>query len=666
MPGPIKKILIANRGEIALRIIRAAKESGASAVAVYSAVDSGSLWVEQAAESYTLGDGSITDTYLNIAKIISLAKLSGADAIHPGYGFLSENYLFAQACEENNITFIGPSSGVLRLMGDKIASHNMVKQLGIAVPEKIICSTDEILAREETIDYPVLVKAAAGGGGKGMRLVNQPEELTALVAATSNEARNYFADDRIYLEKYFLAPRHIEVQLLGDKHGNIAHLFERECSIQRRHQKIIEEAPAASLSQRTREGIIQASLRIAREVNFYSAGTIEFLLDDNDNFYFLEMNPRIQVEHGVTEMITGIDIVKEQIAIAGGLPLSFALDDVKQTGHAIEARIFAEDPENNLLPSPGRIHFYRQPEMPDVRIDSSIRSGAVIAADYDPLIAKVIVHAESRELAIEKLEKALGEFIITGVRHNIPLLNLIVSNEEYFRNEVSTTFLNEKMPEFTVNLTLQRKSSDYGLLAVAAATRILSGQGKDAFGSPWQHGYWRNVRQIRFRNKGEIIELDYSPAGKNAIDFFLKDMKYTVTHIESDDFQIRFKMNDTTYLFYPSPGNDGILELSDGNLTFPVERFKLSGYSGNSPDLEFSDAGDGIIVAPLPGKVIQIMASEGDRVLKGDNLLVIESMKLENTILAIYSGSIQKIAIREGDFVKKNDPLIHIKQVINN
>ena len=399
-PESIHKILIANRSEIALRVKRAATSLNIPTVAVFTDQESESSWISQFEEAYSLGNGPLSDTYLNIASIIGLAKKSGADAIHPGYGFLSENSLFAKACEENQIRFIGPSADILKLMGDKLTAHHFVSGLGIPVIDKIIDTPHEISKLRHSIEYPVLVKAAAGGGGKGMRLVKTHSELTDVLEITANEAFQYFADERVYIEKYLHAPRHIEVQIIGDIHGNIVHLFERECSIQRRHQKIIEEAPAVSLPDHVRKKIIDAALTIAGSVRYVNAGTIEFLLDDNGDFFFLEMNTRLQVEHGITEMITGIDLVKEQIRVAEGYPLSFSQKEIQYHGHAIESRIYAEDPEHDLLPSPGKIHYYREPSFQDVRMESAVTSGTEIQADFDPLIAKVIAYGASREDAV--------------------------------------------------------------------------------------------------------------------------------------------------------------------------------------------------------------------------------------------------------------------------
>ncbi len=568
MPGTLKKILIANRGEIALRVIRAARELGIATIAVYTPAEINAQWIQKSNEAYSLGEGALSETYLNIHKIISIARQSGADAIHPGYGFLSENYRFAEACEANNIIFIGPPSGILKIMGDKRASHELVRGLGIEVPEKIFGTSAELQAMEEELNYPLLVKAIAGGGGKGMRVVNAPHELTGVLQTTSNEALQYFADERIYIEDYLTEIRHIEIQVLGDKYGNIAHLFERECSVQRRHQKILEEAPAEGLSDDTRHALIEASLKIAAAVHFCSAGTFEFLVDKSGKFHFLEMNPRIQVEHGITEMVTGVDLVKEQIKIAGGHALSPALFNIRCSGHAIEARLYAEDPENDLLPSPGRINYFKPPDIPGIRLETAVTSGTEISGDYDPLIAKIIVHAASRKEAVAKLNNAINRFVITGIRNNLPLLEQIVNDQNYKSNHISTRYLDDKLDAFTSSICLRRRDTDIVPLAIAAAFLIIKHIPENGKVSPWQSGYWRNSRQIRFRNGTDLVELDYAHTGKNAIDFYHEGQKYSATGILADAWQVRFSLNGNNISYFYLPEKSGFLEISDGHQSF--------------------------------------------------------------------------------------------------
>jgi len=667
MAASIKKILVANRGEIALRIIRAAREMGISTVSIFTSNEVDAPWINRATESYSLGDGDISRTYLNIQKILDIACRSGADAIHPGYGFLSENHLFARACSDLSVNFIGPSPDVLKVMGDKIAAHHLAKKLGIAVPEKILRTPSEMLDIEESLDYPVFVKAAAGGGGKGMRVVYHPHELNAMLVTTSTEALNYFGDDRIYIEKYLRSSRHIEVQLLGDKHGHLVHLFERECSVQRRQQKIIEEAPALVLPESLRQRMIQAALTIGRAVNYFSAGTAEFLLDESGEFYFLEMNPRIQVEHGITEMITGVDIVKEQIAIAEGKSLSFTASDIQIKGHAMEARIFAEDPENDLLPSPGKIEHYCEPVMHHVRIESAVSSGSVITPDYDTLIAKILVHSPSRESTVLELSRALDDFAIVGVQHNIPLLKAIIREQGFLQNKVSTTYLQERMPYFTSEIALQRKAMNADLLAMAAVIRVVSAGRVQSPQSPWQSlGYWRLVPRITLRINTLIAEIDYYRTGRDSMDFYLHNKHYHVINIFINEYLVSYVHNEVKYGFYYVIRPGGIIEISDGSLGYAVERFHRTLDNEMITERYTHDDKDGIIRAPLPGKVISMNVHLNGTVGKGDPLLVIESMKLENAILATCSGQIQDIRVKEGDQVKKNDILLMISQNIHN
>ncbi len=439
-----RKILIANRGEIAVRVIRACKELGITSAAVYSEVDKISLHTTSADESYLIGAPPANESYLNKDKIIELAKKINVDAIHPGYGFFSENADFIQAIEQAGITFIGPSSKSVRMMGSKTEARTLMSKHDVPIvpgTTKPIQSIDEGLQLAKKIGYPVLLKAAAGGGGKGMRKINSEEEFSSSFEAVKREALKAFANDEIYIEKYIENPRHIEVQIFGDKLGNYVHLFERECSIQRRHQKIIEEAPSSFVDKDTREKITSAAVNAAKACGYYNAGTIEFLMDSNKHFYFLEMNTRIQVEHPVTELITGKDLLREQISVAAGNPLSFSQSDLKITNHAIEARIYAEDPQSNFLPSTGDIINYSEPSGNGVRVDSGIRRGSKVTVYYDPLLAKLVCWDLDRGKAIKKTLRALDEFNISGVTNNIEFLNQILSHEKFIKGDIDINFL---------------------------------------------------------------------------------------------------------------------------------------------------------------------------------------------------------------------------------
>lgn len=403
-----KKIIIANRGEIALRIIRACKEMGIKSVAVYSEADKTSLHTKHADEAYYIGESSSSESYLNQNKIILLAKQVGADALHPGYGFFSENAGFIKEVEDAGITFIGPSASSVKMMGIKTAARQLMDQHKIPIVPGMtspVHSLNEGLEAAITIGFPILLKAAAGGGGKGMKLVTNKDDFASSFESAQREALKFFANDLIYIEKYIENPKHIEVQIFGDKHGNYVHIFERECSIQRRHQKIIEEAPSSFVDDKIREKITQVAINVAKACEYYNAGTIEFLMDKNSNFYFLEMNTRLQVEHPVTEMISGLDLVKEQISVAAGNKLSFNQEDISINGHSVEARIYAEDSDNNFLPSTGKLLEFSTPSGPGIRIDAGFSRGSLISLYYDPLIAKLIVWGKTRNEALERLKK---------------------------------------------------------------------------------------------------------------------------------------------------------------------------------------------------------------------------------------------------------------------
>ncbi|MFA5892749.1 MAG: acetyl-CoA carboxylase biotin carboxylase subunit [Candidatus Margulisiibacteriota bacterium] len=441
-----KKILIANRGEIAVRIIRAAKELGITAVAVYSEADKDALHVKIADESYCIGPAAPGQSYLNIPSIISVAEVSGADAIHPGYGFLAENAKFADICAANGIVFIGPPIDAMQRMGDKATARKTVAKAGVpTVPGSDGTIADEGEAKRvaDKIGYPVVIKATAGGGGRGMRVVWQGDEFVHLMRTARAEAGAAFGNPEVYVEKFIEEPRHIEVQLLADKHGNTIYLGERDCSIQRRHQKLVEESLSPAIDEKTRRKLGESAVKVARAVNYFSAGTIEFLFDRHGHFYFMEMNTRIQVEHPVTEMITNIDIIKEQIIIAAGEKLLIRQGDVKFQGHAIECRINAEDHTRNFMPSPGEIKAYHAPGGPGIRVDSHAFSGYVIQPHYDSLVAKLIAWGKDRPEAIQRMARALDEFVIDGIHTTIPFHIKVLKNEAFKRGDVTTKFIEE-------------------------------------------------------------------------------------------------------------------------------------------------------------------------------------------------------------------------------
>ena len=486
-----KKILIANRGEIAVRVIRACREMGIQSVAVYSDVDRASLHVRKADEAYHLGPAAAAESYLNIPKIIAAAKKSGAEAVHPGYGFLSENPRFAHACAEAGIKFIGPTAAAMEMMGSKTRARQNMDKAGVPfVPgtSKGLESAQEAAWVAEKIGYPVMLKAAAGGGGKGMRLVHTPDQLNSALESAQSEAQRAFGDGEVYLEKAIINPRHIEMQVLADEHGNTVYLGERECSIQRRHQKVLEESPSPIVDEEMRTRMGEVAVRVAQAAGYTNAGTIEFLVDLQKNFYFLEMNTRLQVEHPVTELTTGLDLVHLQIRIAAGEKLPFKQEDVVLRGHAIECRIYAEDPDNNFFPSPGKISLLLLPSGPGIRRDSGMYEGWTVPIDYDPLLAKLIGYGTDREQATSRLRRALNEYFVGGIKTNISLFRRILNDEDFKAGRLDTGFLDRLLAR-PVETTADDKAAEVaaiaaGLFAVLEpGTAVTSNGNADAAGT---------------------------------------------------------------------------------------------------------------------------------------------------------------------------------------
>jgi len=496
----IEKILVANRGEIAVRIMRACREMGISTVAVYSEADRKSLHVQGADEAVCIGSPPAIESYLNMGKIIEVAHQTGAQAIHPGYGFLAENAEFARLCEKEGIIFIGPNSKSLKLVGDKIRSRQTMEKAGIPIIPGMKGkkkNVSEYEAEAKKIGYPLMIKASAGGGGKGMRVVWEAKELKPSLEAGKREAKSAFGDESVYLEKYIEEPRHVEFQVLADNHGNVVHLFERECSIQRRHQKIVEETPSQALTPELRAEMGETAKKVIRVTGYNNAGTVEFLLDKNKNFYFLEVNARLQVEHPVTELTSSVDLVHQQILVASGKKLSFKQEDIKPKGHAIECRIYAEDPANNFLPSSGKVLFLKEPQGPGVRHDSGIYSGCDVPVFYDPILSKLIVWAEDREIACRRMVNALNDYIILGIKTSIDFLKDIVDHPQFQKGNTTTDFINEYFADWDG----MKKAEDerrIALMASAFAEMEKSSLGKMAvvekkeIYSPWLSlGKWR-------------------------------------------------------------------------------------------------------------------------------------------------------------------------------
>ncbi|MFZ6033768.1 MAG: acetyl-CoA carboxylase biotin carboxylase subunit [Melioribacter sp.] len=492
----IKKILIANRSEIAVRIIQTAREMDIKTVTIYSSDDRNSYYNRISDESVFIGDGSLKDTYLNIDKIIEAAKNSGADAIHPGYGFLAENADFAQACVDNNLIFIGPSPQAIRTMGNKLNARKLAGRLNVPVLKGITGDVNTILKGADNLEFPLIIKAVAGGGGKGMRIINSKKELPGALEAAGREAKSYFGDGTVYVEKYITKPKHIEFQILGDKFGKLIHLNERECTIQRRYQKIIEESPSPSVNEDLRVKMGNDALKLAREINYYNAGTVEFLLDEKGRYYFLEMNTRIQVEHPVTEFVTGIDLVKHQILIASGERLD--LDTIDPRGHAIECRIYAENPLNNFSPSPGYINFIKFPHGAGVRNDAGIFEAAEIHPRYDPMISKLITYGENRNDAINKMIYALQNYAAHGIDTNIEYLLVILENNKFRKNEFYTDFCKTEETNLKEHMNKKRRVIEAEMLAAIYAANKLAAKDDVKNGKPIENEYnvWKIIGSL--------------------------------------------------------------------------------------------------------------------------------------------------------------------------
>lgn len=504
-----RKILIANRGEIAVRIARACREMGIVSAAVYSDADRAALHVRMADEAYRAGPPPSRESYLRIDKLMEIARAAGCDALHPGYGFLAENPALARACAANHITFIGPSPDAMERLGSKTEARQLASRAGVPmVPgtQNAIEIPEDAESIARGMGYPVLLKAVAGGGGKGMRLVTAESEMAGAWRDASSEALNAFGDARLYLEKYVERPRHVEIQILGDARGNLVYLGERECSVQRRHQKVIEESPSPIMTPELRRAMGEAALRLAREAGYTNAGTVEFLVDAARNFYFLEVNTRLQVEHPVTEMVTGLDLVKVQIRVAAGEPLPFAQGDVKLSGHAIECRLYAEDPANQFFPSPGKILSRRVPSGPGIRLDDGVYEGFTVSTEYDPMLGKLIAYGQDRGEAAASLRRALGEHSVAGIQTNTSLLLAILSDPEFLRGEIYTRWLDERLPKFlSAKEPSSRDPVAEDAAIVAALLHTLSANEKpNANGAPAEaESRWKRASRLEQVERGE-------------------------------------------------------------------------------------------------------------------------------------------------------------------
>ncbi len=655
-----KKILMANRGEIAVRVMRSARKLGIPVVAIYSEIDEEALHVQMADEAYCIGKEELSDTYLNVEKIISVARQSGCDALHPGYGFLSESPLLVKACEEAGITFIGPHLEAIQLMGNKIEARSFVKALHIPMTEGVTGSPQELLSKAEQIPFPLLVKAAAGGGGKGMRIVRKGDDLKEILTATSREAKNYFGDGTVYIEKYIEEPRHIEIQVLGDRFGNVVHLFERECSIQRRYQKIIEESPSPTLSEDVRQKMGEAAVRIARAAHYNSAGTIEFLVDRDLNFYFLEMNTRIQVEHPVTEMVTGVDLVEEQILVAAGNPLRLKQDEIIQKGHAIECRIYAENPREHFMPSPGLIYHYAAPSGDGIRVDSGFDQPGNVQSIFDPMISKLVVWGEDRSVAREKMIAALKNYHIHGIQTNLSFLFQLIQHPAFAENLISTRFCDDHTSEILENIRLVKQNTGWDTAAMAYLMYDLNRQKISAPANVWEAiGYWRHLMHLTLTVDSEKIDVQLEKLPQKGFVFCMGQNKHTIFLHSIAPHKVEFRNLHRFYKAHVSDGDKGRHFVSFDGVLFEIKRHDELIPSVEDPALS-GKADEGSLFAPMPGKVIKINVAKGDEVKRGTVLLVVEAMKMENNIVALFDGVIENVNVNEGDRVDTDLQLVNL------
>jgi 3-methylcrotonyl-CoA carboxylase alpha subunit len=652
-------LLIANRGEIACRVIRTARAMGLRSVAVYSEADRDAMHVAEADEAVLLGPARARDSYLNIERVIDAARKSGAEAVHPGYGFLSENAEFAQACADAGLVFVGPTAEMMIAMGSKSGSKALMEKAGVPlVPGYHGEAQDEatLAKAAEQIGFPVLVKASAGGGGRGMRVVRSAAELAPAIVSAKREAKAAFGDDRMLIEKFVQNPRHIEVQVIGDSHGNLVSLFERECTLQRRHQKVIEEAPSPTLDSAQRQAVSAAARKAASAVNYVGAGTIEFVSDGKDVF-FIEMNTRLQVEHPVTELITGINLVEWQLRVAFGERLPLAQEDIGFNGHAIEARVYAENPAKNFMPSVGRIKTWHTPAAVDgLRIDDGYREGDMVSPHYDAMLAKVIAWAPTRQAAIDKLNRGLEEIDVRGITTNIPFLSALVTHPGVRANAIDTGFIERELK----NLTMA-PAAPGDLELCAAVAIILDGEQKAARAeshSPWQSFGWMPVGRRR-----RTFVFRQGQGGEYEVTLHYGNGPSVIT-IGERELGFAYSVNDEGEIDVTFDGvRSRVVPVIDGHelyLRTRHGRFELHWVDPFGGDDE-EQVGEDKIVAPLPGTVVALLAEEGAALEKGAPILTLEVMKMEQTLRAPFAGVLKQIKCKVGDIVQEGVELAEIE-----
>ncbi len=645
------KVLVANRGEIAVRVMRTAKALGYQTVAVYSKADANALHVQFADEAVCIGESKVSESYLNTENILNAAKLTGADAIHPGYGFLSENSGFAQACQQAGITFIGPTPHAIELMGSKRLSKIAMIEAGVpCIPgyEGGEQSLEHLAEQGQKIGFPLMVKASAGGGGRGMRLVENADELPAALATARSEAENAFGSGELILERAVIAPRHVEVQVFGDTHGNVVYLFERDCSIQRRHQKVVEEAPCPVMTDDLRQRMGEAAVAAAKSCNYVGAGTVEFLLDSDGNFYFLEMNTRLQVEHPVTELITGLDLVEWQLRVANDEPLPLQQGQLQLNGHAIEVRLYAEDPSQQFLPQTGPVLLWQPASLPYVRIDHGMTQQGEVSPYYDPMIAKIIAYGKTREDAVRLLARAVEDSVLLGVNSNKQFLVNLLRHPELVAGNTNTAFIAQ---HFSDDVSLHPVNADFESLAITAA---LYASSDDENNQVWQSAL--DLPRVIKLQMGEQTYGLKVLAKNDGLHVSWNEQQATLQILHQQE-------NLLTYIWqgirrsvaYVQQGDTLFLDRGNGNLTIQHTTY--------APPASADTAGDGQIRAPMDGAIVNVLVNAGDSVSKGQTLLILEAMKIQQQIKADVDGVVTEIIGQVGQQVKKRQVLLKIETI---
>ncbi len=668
------KILIANRGEIACRIARTARKMGIATVAVYSEADANAMHVKACDEAYLIGPAAVTDSYLKAEKILEVAKLSGAQAVHPGYGFMSENASFSKACKDAGIVFIGPPEAAIISMGSKSEAKIVMTEAGVPLVPGYHGDDQnvETLKKESIgVGFPQLIKATAGGGGKGMRVVNSSDEFEAALTSCKRESKASFGDDKVLIERYLTAPRHVELQIFADTHGNAVHVFERDCSIQRRHQKVIEEAPAPGMTEELRAAMGKAAIDSAKAINYVGAGTVEFLLDTDGSFFFMEMNTRLQVEHPISEMISGQDLVEWQFLVASGEPLPLTQEELKINGHAFEARIYAESPENDFLPATGTLEYLKTPEPnAHIRVDTGVQQGDEVSVYYDPMIAKLIVWDKDRDSALRQMKAALLDYQILGLNTNLEFLSKLFSAPAFAREELDTGFIEKNESHLFADKSSNENSPPSEVMALTCLYELLQTKAKAEDvqsatadpSSPWGISDGWQLNQDNFTS----IDLEVNETQSRII-----------AHYRAEGFQLelgRDGENDQNVMISGTMLNENVLSADlDGrklSAVFIKKNQQISAlFEGRVWNITVHDprmdameneGQAGGLVAPMPGAVVAVEVSVGDEVKEGDALIVVEAMKMEHSILAPKDGTVKEIYYGVGDQVEDGDELLSL------